>query len=206
MCRVIAWDGQISLWVKMCVMQCVARDLISAHSISVSAPDHLTSVAPALHQPPVTQGRPVRQSPGRQYSKNDDPALQSQWEARACQANYRPELARPMRGLSLQGQWEARAYKANEWPELARSMRGPSLQGQWEARSQWKACLSRAQWLNGLKQSDSNNTCYTYHSCIMTMNKMSLAVTQLHTLLVYIEMQTDLWLDQFMLSVHTSTI
>ena len=44
------------------------------------------------------------------------------------------------------------------------------------------------------------------HSCIMTMNKMSLAVTQLHRLLVYIEMQTDLWLDQFMLSVHTSTI
>ena len=44
------------------------------------------------------------------------------------------------------------------------------------------------------------------HSCIMTMNKMSLAVTQLHTLLVYIEMQTDLWLDQFMLSEHTSTI
>ena len=68
--------------------------------------------------------------PGRQYSKNDDSALQSQWEARACKANERPELARPMRG--------------------------PSLQGQWEARSQWKACLSRAQWLNGLKQSVSN--------------------------------------------------
>ena len=44
------------------------------------------------------------------------------------------------------------------------------------------------------------------HSCILTMNKTSLAVTQLHRLLVYIEMQTDLWLDQFMLSVHTSTI
>ena len=35
------------------------------------------------------------------------------------------------------------------------------------------------------------------------MNKMSLAVTQLYRVLVYIEMQTDLWLDQFMLSVHT---
>ena len=46
----------------------------------------------------------------------------------------------------------------------------------------------------------------TLHSCTMTMNKMSLAVVHLHTLLVYIEMQTDLWLDQFMLSVHTSTI
>ena len=44
------------------------------------------------------------------------------------------------------------------------------------------------------------------HSCISTMNKMSLAVTQVHTLLVYIVMQTDLWLDQFMLSVHTSAI
>ena len=30
------------------------------------------------------------------------------------------------------------------------------------------------------------------HSCILMMNKMSLAVTQLHRLLVYIEMQTDL--------------
>ena len=38
------------------------------------------------------------------------------------------------------------------------------------------------------------------------MNKMSLAVTQLDRLLVYKEMQTDLWLDQFMLSVHTFTI
>ena len=38
------------------------------------------------------------------------------------------------------------------------------------------------------------------------MNKMSLEVTQLGRLLVYMEMQTDLWLDQFMLSVHTSAI
>ena len=44
------------------------------------------------------------------------------------------------------------------------------------------------------------------HSCILMMNKMSLAVTQLDRLLVYKEMQTDLWLDQFILSVHTSTI
>ena len=45
-----------------------------------------------------------------------------------------------------------------------------------------------------------------WHSCILTMNKMSLAVTQLDRLLVYKEKQTDLWLEQFMLAVHTSTI
>ena len=44
---------------------------------------------------------------------------------------------------------------------------------------------------------------YSLRSCILMMNKMSLAVTQLYRVLVYIEMQTDLWLDQFMLSVHT---
>ena len=38
------------------------------------------------------------------------------------------------------------------------------------------------------------------------MNKMSLAVTQIYRVSVYIEMQTDLWLDQFMLSVQTSAI
>ena len=47
---------------------------------------------------------------------------------------------------------------------------------------------------------------HSRHSCILTMNKMSLAMTQLDRLLVYMEMQTDLWLDQFMLSVHTSAI
>ena len=47
---------------------------------------------------------------------------------------------------------------------------------------------------------------HSRHSCILTMNKMSLAMTQLDRLLVYMEMQTDLWLDQLMLSVHTSTI
>ena len=47
----------------MCVMQCVARDLISAHSISVSAPDHLTSVAllctshPSLKADPCVRAR-----------------------------------------------------------------------------------------------------------------------------------------------------
>ena len=40
------------------------------------------------------------------------------------------------------------------------------------------------------------------HSCILTMNKMSLAMTQLDRLLVYMEMQTDLWLDQFMLYIR----
>ena len=40
------------------------------------------------------------------------------------------------------------------------------------------------------------------HSWIFMINKMSLAVTQLGRLLVYIELQTDLWLDQFVLSVN----
>ena len=47
---------------------------------------------------------------------------------------------------------------------------------------------------------------YRGHSCILTMNKMSLAVTQVDRLLAYKEKQTDLWLDQFMHSVHNSTI
>ena len=88
--------------------------------------------------------------------------------------------------------------------------RYPQIPNWFEGASERGTCLHLViEYNNGREGSARLAFCYSHkkkHSCILMMNKMGLAVTQLDRLLVYKEMQTDLWLDQFILSVHTSTI